>query len=171
MQTRFPVLRSTLLRSTLLRSIRSDTARRPLAFVLLGLTLAAGALFAQSKKPDFSGEWKTEADKSTRADVTAETIDHSEPKVVITTTPTNGSSFSVRLTTDGKDNLNIIGGREMTAQTKWEGEKLVTLIRDPHGMQFIEVRSLSQDGREQTVEGFMDPSRNRAMFRRVMVKQ
>jgi hypothetical protein len=58
----------------------------------------------------------------------------------------------------------------MTAQTKWEGEKLVTLVRDPNGMQFTEVRSLSEDGRVQTTEGFMDPSRKQAMFRRVMVK-
>ena len=38
-------------------------------------------------------------------------------------------------------------------------------------MQLTEVRSLSEDGRVQTVEGFMDPSRKQAMFKRVMVKQ
>jgi hypothetical protein len=59
----------------------------------------------------------------------------------------------------------------LTAQTKWDGDTLVTIVRDPHGMQFTEVRSLSEDGRVQTVEGFMDPARKQAMFRRVMVKK
>jgi hypothetical protein len=79
--------------------------------------------------------------------------------------------MTIRLTTDGKDNLNIVGGREMTAQTRWDGGKLVTLVSDPRGMQFTEVRSLSEDGRVQTIEGFMDPSRKQAMFKRVMIKQ
>jgi hypothetical protein len=64
-----------------------------------------------------------------------------------------------------------VGGREMTAQTRWDGGKLVTLVRDPRGMQFTEVRSLSEDGRVQTIEGFVDPSRKQAMFKRVMIKQ
>jgi hypothetical protein len=142
-----------------------------LALALLAVGLTAGGLVAQSKKPDFSGQWEIDKEKSTRPDVVSETIDHKEPKVVITSTPTNGDSFTIRLTTDGKEILNIVGGREMTAQTRWEGDKLVTLVRDPKGMQFSEVRSLSEDGRVQTIEGFMDPGRKQAMFRRVMVKR
>jgi hypothetical protein len=37
-------------------------------------------------------------------------------------------------------------------------------------MEFFEVRSLSEDGTTQVVEGFMDPSRQRPMFRRVMTR-
>jgi hypothetical protein len=141
------------------------------ALALLAVVLTASGLVAQSKKPDFSGQWEIDKEKSTRPDVVTETIGHKEPQVVITSTPANGDSFTIRLTTDGKDNLNIIGGREMTAQTTWDGEKLVTVVRDPKGMHFTEVRSLSQDGHVQTIEGFMDPGRKQAMFRRVMVKR
>jgi len=142
---------------------------RPLMFVLLAV--CGAGLGAQSQKPDLSGQWKLDKENSTRPDVVNETIDHQEPRVVITSTSANGNEFTIRLTTDGKDNLNIIGGREMTAQTRWDGDKLVTLVRDPQGMQFTEVRSLSEDGRVQTIEGFMDPARKQAMFKRVMVKQ
>ena len=140
----------------------------------LALALVAcghSSLFAQAQKPDFSGEWQLDKEKSTRPDVVSETIDHRDPKVVITSASANGPGFTIWLTTDGKDNLNIIGGREMTAKTTWEGESLVTLVRDPNGMQFTEVRSLSEGGRVQTIEGFMDPGRKQAMFRRVMTRK
>jgi hypothetical protein len=152
------------------RPLATPKRLRGLALAVVAMGLSAGSLFAQSKVPDFSGSWELDKEKSTRPDIVAETIDHQEPKVVITSTAPNGGSFTIRLTTDGKDTLNILGGREMTAQTKWEGGKLVTLVRDANGMQFTEVRSLSADGRLQTTEGFMDPSRKQAMFRRVMVK-
>jgi hypothetical protein len=128
-------------------------------------------VFAQSYHPDFSGEWLIDKENSTWPDVLSETIDHQGPKVVIHSTPANGPAFTIRLTTDGKDVLNVVGGREMTAQTNWEGENLVTLVRDANGMGFTEVRSLSDGGRVQTVEGFMGPGRKQAMFKRVMKKK
>jgi hypothetical protein len=154
-----------------IRSLATLKKLRTLVLAMLAVGLTAGGLSGQSQKPNFSGPGELDKEKSSRPDVTSETIDHQEPKVVITSTAPNGGSFTIRLTTDGKENLNIVGGREMTAQTTWDGEKLVTVVRDPKGMQFSEVRSLSPDGRVQTIEGFMDPGRKQAMFRRVMVKR
>ena len=138
-----------------------------LAFVAVGVTLGN----AQSDKPDFSGRWEIDKARSNRPDISEEVIEHGDPKLVITTTPATGEKFAIRLSTDGKENLNIVGGREMTARTTWEGNKLVTVVRDSQGMQFTEVRALSEDGKVQTTEGFMDPARTRAMFKRVMVKK
>lgn len=154
----------------MLPSRRFFDAPRALVLAVITFGITAGVL-AQSNPPDFSGEWLLDKEKSTRPDVLSETIDHHGPKVVITSTSANGPSYTIRLTTDGKDVLNIVGGREMTAQTKWEGESLVTLVRDANGMGFTEVRSLSEEGRVQTVEGFMDPGRKQAVFKRVMKKK
>ena len=128
--------------------------------------------FAQSDKPNFSGRWELDKDRSSRpGNLVEEIIEHDEPKLVITTMLADGNKFAIRLSTEGKEHLNIVGGRELTARTTWDGNKLVTAVRDAQGMQFTEVRSLSEDGKVQTIEGFMDPGRTRAMFKRVTVKK
>ena len=140
-----------------------------LAAVLV-LTTAHG--IAQSNKPNFSGRWKVDTQRSSGPGrLVEESIEHDESRLVITTTSVGGNKFAIRLSTDGKENLNVVGGREMTSQTTWDGNKLVTTVRDAQGMQFTEVRSLSEDGNLQTTEGFMGPGRTRTMFKRVAVKK
>jgi hypothetical protein len=154
-------------------TFRCSHKRRHVALWLVSSLLFAGvAAWAQADKPNFSGRWEPDKERSTGpGNPAAEVIDHKDPQVVITSTLADGSSFAIRLSTDGKERLNIIGGREMRSTTTWDGNSLVTLVRDAQGMQFTEVRSLSEDGKVQTIEGFMDPGRTRAMFKRVAVKK
>jgi len=145
--------------------------RRRVALVAALAAATALVAIAQSDKPDFSGKWELDKERSEGpADPVEEIIEHDGSKLVVTATSADGRQFAVRLSTDGEENLNIVRGREMTARTTWESGKLVTVVRDAQGMQFIEVRSLSEGGKVQTTEGFIDPARTRAMFKRVAVK-
>jgi hypothetical protein len=150
-----------------------DQTRRHALFRLSGvfLTLAVDGL-AQADKPNFSGRWVVDKERSERpGDLVDEVIEHIGLRLVITTAQADGTQFAVRLSADGKENPNIVGGRELTATTTWDGKSLVTIVRDKQGMQFTEVRSLSDGGNVQTTEGFRDPGRTRLMFKRVTTKK
>ena len=84
------------------------------------------------KKPDFSGTWKFNADKSVlqipAPDVTVFVIDHREPVFRISRTHVFGGktdTFNLELTTDGKE---VVGEHKILhfrARAYWEGETLV----------------------------------------------
>ena len=78
--------------------------------------------------------------------------------------------YLTKLTTDGRDNLNTIGGNEFHSKSHWEGAKLVTTVTGDRGMQLVEVRSLSSDGKTQTVETYMGQAGATPQMKRVMVK-
>jgi len=102
-----------------------------------------------------------------------ETIDHKEPVLTITTVieDQRGSSNSfLKLTTDGQDAINEINGNEFHSKSHWEGAKLVTVVTGDRGLSMTEIRSVSADGKNQTVESFMGESRGTPMSRRVMEK-
>jgi hypothetical protein len=138
-----------------------------LAFLLV--CLQGG--WAQSQKPDFSGTWKLDKEKS---DVGTEerggrfrggmfdsiVIEHKDPELVIKRKMNRPSgeerTAESKYTTDGKENANE-GFRGMTTKSKthWEGDKLVTesTMETQRGtMETKEVRSLSADGKTMTVE-------------------
>ena len=123
------------------------------------LILWAAPVFPQEAKPDFSGHWQLDKEKSDFGslppleDVT-EDIDHHEPTLLITTvtkTPGGEMKRSVKYTTDDVENTNTVAGHTMKTKTHWEGASLVTVIRDENGLQITEVRSLSKDGKTQTI--------------------
>lgn len=149
------------------------SSRRRVLLYCSGLLLATAVTgLAQSDKPNFSGTWALDKGQTAGpGNPVEEVIEHNEPIVVITSTQPDGGKFAIRLSTNGKESPNIVNGREMSATTTWDGTSLVTVVRDPQGMQFTEVRSLSEDGKTQTTEGFMGRDRTRAMFKRVTVKK
>ena len=127
--------------------------------------------WAQDQRPDFSGTWKLDKEKS---DVGAEerngrfrggmfdslVIEHKDPELIIKRKMNLPSgeerTTQSKYTTDGKDNTNE-GFRGMTSKSKthWEGDKLVTesTRETPRGtIETKEVRSLSADGKTMTVE-------------------
>jgi hypothetical protein len=144
-------------------------------FVICLLTTAA-ALRPQDSKPNLSGRWVMNATKSTGRNPKAceETIDHKEPALTITTVsedPRGQSKSFVKLTADGRDSVNDINGNEFHAKSHWESARLVTVVTGDRGLTMTEVRSLSADGKTQTVESFMGTSRATPMATRVMEKQ
>ena len=137
----------------------NNTVRRMLLVVLATLLLAPAA-FSQDAKPNFSGHWKLDKSKSDfgsgpQPDEVIEVIDHHEPDLVVNTTTTQSGreqKRSVKYTTDDAENINMVGGHTMKTKTHWEGGSLVTVVRDEGGLQLTEVRTLSKDGKTETVE-------------------
>jgi len=137
-----------------------NAVRGVLLVVLAMLVLSYQATFCQDAKPDFSGHWKLDKSKSDfgqgpQPDEVTEIIDHHEPTLVVSTTTTQSGredKRSVRYTTDDAENINMVAGHTMKTKTHWDGDSLVTVVRDERGLQLTEVRTLSKDGKTETVE-------------------
>jgi hypothetical protein len=143
-------------------------------FVLSLATTAA--LWPQVSKPNLSGHWVMNAAKSTGRNpkTCEETVDHKDPALTITTVsedPRGQSKTFLKLTTDGQDAVNEVNGNEFHSKSHWEGAKLVTVVTGDRGLTMTEIRTLSADGKTQTVESFTGPNRATPMSTRLMEKQ
>lgn len=83
-------------------------------------------------KPDFSGTWRFNPEKSAlqipAPDATIFVIDHREPMLRITRTHTVGGksdTFTLDLTTDGKETALDRGDLQLRARVYWDGDVLV----------------------------------------------
>jgi len=112
--------------------------------VLLLLPLIAGLALAQ--KPDYSGEYKLNAEKSDFGRLTKPTaftrkIEHKEPNihVISTFTGPNGDVVTdVKYTTDGKPTVNVVRGAEIRGEMTWEGDGLLlTTTRTVNGKELV----------------------------------
>jgi hypothetical protein len=107
------------------------------------------------------------------------------PKTYVETIESQGAALSIstdsedqrgeqkyltKLTTDGKDDLNIINSNEFHSKSHWEGPKLVTTVTGDRGLTLVEVRSVSADGKTQTVETYMGQAGATPQMKRVMLK-
>ena len=130
-------------------------------FLTLSITLlAVGAGFAQSK-PDFSGTWKLNVEKSDFGPLPAPTgrvdvILHADPdlKDTVTADTAQGKqNYSAAYTTDGKEVTNKMGPREMKSTVTWDVATLVmnskTSFQD-NEVTIKSVWSLSADGKTLT---------------------
>ena len=130
------------------------------ALPVAALLILTALLMAESAKPSFAGRWeldkaKSDFGKGPAPDSIVETIDHKEPVLVITTvtkTARGEQNRTVKLTTDDAENSNLLSGQPVTTRSHWDGKKLVTIVKDPRGLQITEIRELSSDGRSQTVD-------------------
>ncbi|HWD00481.1 MAG TPA: hypothetical protein VG456_27175 [Candidatus Sulfopaludibacter sp.] len=126
----------------------------------LALTfLLTAPLWTQDKKPDLSGHW-TAKPKNYQ-----ETIQQKGPVVTI-----SGANLFLKLTTDDRECINEVNGNEFHSKTHWEGAKLVTTVTGDRGLSMVEVRSLSADGKTQTVETYMGQTRTGSPMVRVEEK-
>ena len=103
-----------------------------------------------------------------------EAIESKDASLTIATTSEDRGGeqkYLTKLTTDGRDNLNEINGNEFHSKSRWEGGKLVTTVTGDRGMQLVEVRSLSSDGKTQTVETYMGQAGGTPQMKRVMQKK
>ena len=108
---------------------------------ILIATLAVAELLAAAPKPDFSGTWKLDPQRSRyNAKVPAPksvtlAVEHRDPRLRIdmTTVTANGSqNYSFELTTDGTEVTKTIDGQPVTAQVRWgdiDGTRLVLTIK------------------------------------------
>ena len=143
------------------------------------LAIAVAALLpAEEKKTTLSGRWVMDAEHSSYGRMPlpksyVEVIDQKDPVITITTTSEDqrGESKSfMKLTTDDRENLNEINGNEFRSKSHWDGAKLITTVTGDKGMRMVEVRSVSGDGKTQTVESYMGEVRGTPQMKRVMQK-
>ena len=153
--------------------------RMILAAWLIFTVASTSQLTAAEKKIDLSGRWVMDAEHSSYGRMSlpksyVEVIDHKEGVITISTTAEEqrGQTKSfLKLTTDGRENLNDINGNEFRSASHWDGPKLITTVTDDRGMRLVEVRSVSADGGTQTVETYMGEIRGNPQIKRVMVKK
>jgi len=120
-------------------------------------------LWPQQKNPDLSGRWTIDPARSDygrmpKPKTYVEIIEHKEPVLNITTTSEDDrgeSKMFLKLSTDGRDCINEVNGNEFHSKSQWESGKLVTTVTGDRGLSMVEVRSLSGDGKTQTVETYM----------------
>jgi hypothetical protein len=102
-----------------------------MAALLCALCLTVVALAAD--KPDFSGSWKLNVEKSDfgpsakpeRADIT---IKHVDPELNVSSKAvlTTGEVVSeLKLFTDGREFTNLMSGQELKGTAKWDGRTLI----------------------------------------------
>jgi hypothetical protein len=84
-------------------------------------------------KPDFSGTWKMDPDKSVFGPVPPTTsmtleIDHKDPAISLhqtSTGPEGDRNVTAKYSTDGKETVNDFMGTEIKSKTHWDGRTLV----------------------------------------------
>ncbi len=86
----------------------------------------------QVPKPDFSGRWRMEKDKSDFAtfhapDIVVQVVDHHDPTLNVHTVETAGKNTTtadVSYFTDGTISKNVIKGRDAESKAFWDGPAL-----------------------------------------------
>ena len=125
---------------------------------LFALTLLTGTV-AAADKPNFSGDWKMNATKSSFGPIPGPSsitrkVTHAEPSLAIVEEQQGdmGTQGTTRkYTTDGKDMTFESGGAVVRGTAVWEGNTLIlTSIVDAIGATFTDRMSLSEDGRTLT---------------------
>src|SRR5262249_48383985 len=109
----------------------SEAHLKKLSLLILAFSLAA---FSQEGRPNFSGNWELQIDKSDFGPLPAPqsqtmAVDHKDPKIklsVMAKTPQGDRSSERLLTTDGQENTNQVGGSEWKSNTRWAEKLLVS---------------------------------------------
>ncbi|HZT38057.1 MAG TPA: hypothetical protein VFA28_09165 [Bryobacteraceae bacterium] len=130
--------------------------RRALILVVPALAVGlAGQAFA---KPNFTGDWKLNADKSNFGPIPPPTamtlnIEHSDPNLKILTKQSGAQGdmeYEAKYTTDGKESVNKFGEAEAKSVVNWDGDALVNDTKLSINGNEITIKSkwtLSEDGK------------------------
>ena len=128
-------------------------ARTIAALMIAAIVCVCASIASAQTKPDFSGTWKMNREKSKFAgggpDSLLIKIDHKEPTFVedwSMSTPNGERSFQAKYTTDGKETEQEVLGRTAKTSAKWEGDALVIEFKSEGGF-FKRKITLSADGK------------------------
>lgn len=131
---------------------------KPIVSALLLVAALAGTA-AAAEKPNFSGEWKMNAAKSSFGGLPAPSaivrkVTHAEPSLVIVEDQTSdlGTQTATRkYTTDGKETSFEANGAEVKGSAVWEANAIVVNSTvDAIGVRFTDRMTVSEDGRTLT---------------------
>jgi hypothetical protein len=132
--------------------------------------IAAAAGMAQAAdKPDFSGDWKMDADKSVFGPMPPPTsmtrkIDHKDPDISVTEArsgPQGDMNTTMKYSSDGKETTNSLMGNDVKSKAVWEGKTLVITSAANFGgadVKLTDKWTLAEDGKTLTdVLGISSP--------------
>jgi len=136
--------------------------------ILVPLAIVAAIPFAVAAdtKPDFSGEWKLNIDKSNFGPMPppeseTRTIEHADPSLNVKSVQVGGigdMTTEMKFSTDGKESVNTVktpnGDLTIKTTMSWEGKALIA--KSTFDIQGMDVHSedhweLSEDGKTMTV--------------------
>jgi hypothetical protein len=149
----------------------------------LFVIVAAAGMALAADKPDFSGDWKLDVDKSVfpppMPAPTAMTrkIAHKDPAVSVDearSSPQGDTNVSMKYSTDGKETTNSLMGNDVKSKAVWEGKTLVITSAANFGgadVKLTDKWTLGEDGKTLTdVMGISAPQGDFEMTF-VLVKQ
>lgn len=169
-------------------NLSSVTRRTLLALCVAALT---GPALLAAGKPDFSGAWKLNKEKSVYGampvpDNFAMTIAHKDPDLALTITlnnPMGAQKSESKLKTDGSENTHTTGRVKLTSRIEWDGAVMVMKTKRVMEMstqlgqppQPVEINGeerwqLSADGKTLTIDVKMAGPQGEFTVKRVLDK-
>jgi hypothetical protein len=127
-------------------------------FVMGAITLGLSLAGALSAKPNFTGDWKLNVDKSEFGPFPPPTsmtmkIEHADPDMKVASSQSGQQgdiSYDAKYSTDGKETANTIGPMEMKSTAVWEADDLIVTTKfEANGAEIV-IKSkwtLSQEGK------------------------
>lgn len=154
--------------------------RRVFAISSFALILCLPALSAD--KPDFSGVWKMNNDKSDfgpipKPDKYESKINHKDPELKVSTTQSGEQgemTVDVVFSTDGNETSNKIGPGEMKSKGRWEGKILVIdskLDFQGNEIGISEKWNLSEDGKTIVIDRVINSPQGDLAIKATLEKQ
>jgi hypothetical protein len=128
-------------------------SRNLAALMIAAIVCLCASIASAQTKPDFSGTWKMNREKSKfergGPDAILTKIDHKEPAFAenwTVSTPDGERSLQAKYTTDGKETEQEVMGRMAKTSAKWDGDALVIEFKSEEGF-FKRKITLSADGK------------------------
>jgi hypothetical protein len=127
----------------------------------LFVVATAANMAMAADKPDFSGNWKLDADKSTFGPMPPPTsmtrkVVHKDPDLAVDQAQSGDQgdqNTSMKYSTDGKETTNSMMGNDVKSKAVWEGKTLVITSAANFGgadVKLTDKWSLSDDGKTLT---------------------
>ena len=149
---------------------------------LLALAGLSAILATAADKPNFTGTWKMNSEKSDYGPVPPpekmdRTIKHEDPKLSMNTVsvgPQGENKSEATYTTDGKESVNKLLGVEVKSVAAWDGPNLtIKYKREVQGMEisFVENWTLSAEGKVLTIVNNLSTPQGEFALKIVMDKQ
>jgi hypothetical protein len=123
---------------------------------------ALSALAVAAERPNFSGEWQLDLDKSSLGPMggpasMSQKVEHADPDMTVTRSTSGGpqgdQTVTLKYSTDGKETTNMLMGLPVKTVASWEGSALVIKMTADANGQTIQVTdrvTLSDDGKVMT---------------------
>lgn len=149
-------------------------------FLLFAAALGLGV--SANAKPNFTGDWKLNADKSDFGPMPPPSsmtvkVDHADPNLKVATTQSGAQgdvSYEAKYTTDGKESTNSMGPMEAKSTVNWEGDALLFNTKLEAGEMKFDAKGkwmLSEDGKTLTQTIHITSAQGEFDIKQVLEKQ